>query len=72
MRTLTEPLNLEPAAISATYFSNRETPGRLTSSEIISPLAVTVVRGAVGKVTASARWLAIVPRDEVIFYLLSL
>ena len=42
---------VDPAAISATYFSRRETPGRLTSSETISPLAVTVVFGAVGKVT---------------------
>lgn len=42
---------LEPAAISATYFSRRETPGRLTSSAMMSPLALMVVLGAVGKVT---------------------
>jgi len=46
---------LDPAAISATYFSRRETPSRLTSSTMMSPLAEMLVFGAVGNVTAMAR-----------------
>jgi hypothetical protein len=44
---------VEPAAISWTYFSRRVILVRATSSYVTSPLGVTVVFGAVGKVTAS-------------------
>lgn len=56
LHTLTDCVNFDPAAISATYFSSRDTPGRFTSSEMISPFAVTVVLGAVGKVTSTNQY----------------
>src|SRR5882757_6306848 len=48
---LTLPDTLSPLAISSTYASSLRTFSRTTSEYLISPLSVTTVRGAVGKVT---------------------
>lgn len=47
--------HFEPTAISLTYRSSLETPSRLISSYTKSPFKLTVVLGAVGKLTEAMK-----------------